>query len=212
MKVDSFNIKIGFHLDDLFLLFRQFFLNSDFLFLWWDKVINSKSLYLFEISSNSFWNIWLCNSYWKNLDSGRPIFEIFIKRFHQLFIKFVKDIDVNFLERMLGTELIDLMVDFVCDPKLIIWLGVIKYCFEHHIFPQLINNLNFVKIDQRSIRSSTRDIFYFIGLDGHFDLNEFLKKGDTEMISRFCELFLQHSESFIDSNISLSDLMEPTNH
>lgn len=99
-------------------------------------------------------------------------------------------------------------MDFIADPEFLVILCVIQNCMINHILSQLIDNFNFVKIDKSSIWCSTWNINDCVRLNANFHFNEFFQEGDPEMKPRFCQFGLQNAELFVDSNISLFDLME----
>ena len=73
--------------------------------------------------------------------------KIFIERAHEFLIKFVKNVNVDFLKGVLGAELIDLMVDFVGDPELFIVFCIIEDGLIDKLLFEFVDDFNSVKIE-----------------------------------------------------------------
>ena len=73
---------------------------------------------------------------------------------------------------MLWTKLIDLMMDLIEDPSLVIINCVVLNSRKDEFFSESINNLNSFKIDHNSSSCSTRNIFYSICLNINLDIME----------------------------------------
>jgi hypothetical protein len=77
--------------------------------------------------------------------------KIFIERAHKLLIKFVENVDVDFLKGVLGAELIDLMVDFVGNPELFVVFCIIKDGLIDKLLFEFVDDFNSVKIDKGTV-------------------------------------------------------------
>lgn len=87
---------------------------------------------------------------------------------------------------MFGTELIDFVVNLVCDPGFFIVLSVVQNRIINHLFSELIDNFDFIKINKCPIRSTTWDIYYCVSLNTNFHLYELLDEWNPEMEPRLC--------------------------
>ena len=103
-------------------------------------------------------------------------------------------------------------MQLISNPKLFIVFSIVVDGLKDVLSFKFIYNFNFIKIDHISILSSTRNVSNHIGLYANLHFDEFLIKGNSEVISRVGEFFLQDSQSFIDSHIALLDLMEARKH
>jgi hypothetical protein len=74
---------------------------------------------------------------------------------------------------MFGTELIDLMMDFVGDPKLFVVFCVIENGLINKLLSKFVDDFDSVKIYKGAVRSTTGDVINSIGLDANFHLNKF---------------------------------------
>ncbi len=151
----------------------DFFLNAYFFLFGCDKIIDFKFFHDFKVSSDSFWDVGFGDSDWKDLNSWDPNLKIFIERAHKLLIKFVENVDVDFLKGVLGAELIDLMVDFVGNPELFVVFCIIKDGLIDKLLFEFVDDFNSVKIDKGTVWSTAWDVVYSIGLNADFHFDEF---------------------------------------
>ncbi len=75
---------------------------------------------------------------------------------------------------MLGTELIDLMMNFISDPELFIILCVIEDSLIDKVLFKFVDDFDSVKIDKCTVGSTTWDIIDSICLNADFHFDEFL--------------------------------------
>jgi len=86
-----------------------------------------------------------------------------------LLVEVVKLIYENLLERRFGAKLVNLMVNFVKDPCLIVVDGIVLYGLINCFFSQSVDNFNLVELNHDSTFGSTRYIVDLICL--YRDLN-----------------------------------------
>ena len=151
----------------------DFFLNTYFFLFGCNKIVDFEFFHDFKVSSDSLWDVGFGYSDRKDLDSWGPNLKIFVERFHELLIKFVENVNVNFLKRMFGAELIDLMVDFVGDPELFIVFCIIEDGLIDKLLFEFVDDFDSVKIDKGTVRGTAWDVVYGIGLDADFHFDEF---------------------------------------
>lgn len=113
---------------------------------------------------------------------------------------------------MLWTKLIDFMVNFICDPEFFVVLGIVKDSLINGRFLELVDDFNFIEINQSTIWCSTRYIYNCIGLNADFHFDELLYEGKSEMESWFGECGLEHSKLFVDTNVTFLDFVETEQH
>jgi hypothetical protein len=113
---------------------------------------------------------------------------------------------------MLGAELIDLMMNFVGDPKLLIVFCVIEDGLIDKLLSKFVHNFDSVKIDKSAVGSTTWNIIDGIGLNGDLHFDEFFNERQLEVETWFSELLLQDSKLFVNANIAFFDLMESNEH
>ena len=108
--------------------------------------------------------------------------------------------------------MIDLMMNFVGDPKLLIVFCVIEDSLIDKLLSKFVHNFNSVKIDKSAVGSTTWNIIDGICLNGDFHFDEFFDERQLEVETWLSELFLQDSKLFVDANIAFFDLMESNEH
>lgn len=63
-------------------------------------------------------------------------------------------------------ELVDLMMNLIENPGLVVIDGVVLDCFVNQLFLQSVDHFNLVKINHDTTLSSTGDVRYSVSLDG----------------------------------------------
>lgn len=109
---------------------------------------------------------------------------------------------------MLRTELIDLMMDLVGDPKPLVLLRVVEHSLIDVLFFEFVDHLYLVEVDQCAVGGAAGNAGDHIGLDAHLHLDELFIHGDSEVETGFAEGGLEDSESFVDAHVALLDFVE----
>jgi hypothetical protein len=119
------------------------------------------------------WNNRFRHSDGNDFDPGSPFLKILLQGLLQLFVQVIELFNENFLQRVLGAELVDLVMDLVENPSLIVCYGVVFDCFPSHFFSQAVYHLDLVEFDYSTSTCATWYIVYFISL--HCNLNLFIR-------------------------------------
>jgi hypothetical protein len=82
---------------------------------------------------------------------------------------------------MLGTELINFVMQFIGDPKFFIVFSIVFYSVEYILFFEFVHHLYLIEVNHCSIGSATRDISHHICLNTDTHFNELLEKWYPEM-------------------------------
>ena len=75
-----------------------------------------------------------------------------------MLVKDIKLLDVDLVQRVLGAELVDLVVNFVIDPCLVVIDGVVLDCIPGQIFVKSVDDFNPLKVDDDTTLGSARHI------------------------------------------------------
>lgn len=86
---------------------------------------------------------------------------------------------------MFRAELIDFMVEFISNPKLLIVFCIIKNGIIDILLLQFIDNLNLIEVDHGSVRSTAGNVADNICLDADAHFDKLLHERNPEMNSRF---------------------------
>mmetsp|Transcript_138043 Transcript_138043/g.195365 ORF Transcript_138043/g.195365 Transcript_138043/m.195365 type:complete len:201 (-) Transcript_138043:57-659(-) len=103
-------------------------------------------------------------------DASVPVITVTLQRIGQLLIQALELRDVHFLEAVTGAELVDLVVDLVEDPRLVVvWAveldGVVRLCGI-----QAVHHFNLVEVDDAATAGTAWDLSHCVCLES--DLNE----------------------------------------
>jgi hypothetical protein len=104
------------------------------------------------------------------------------------------------------------MMQFVSDPKFLIIFSIIEYCIKHILSFEFIYYLNFAEVDHSSIGSTTRNISDNICLNTDAHLDKLLGERNPKMYAWLSKCFLKHTKILINTNVTLSNLMEAHKH
>lgn len=74
------------------------------------------------------------------------------------------------MQSVLGTELVYLMVNFIEDPCLVVFKGVLLYRFPRSTLLKTVDNFNFVKIYENPGCSATWDVNDLVRLKSDLNL------------------------------------------
>jgi hypothetical protein len=122
------------------------------------------------VIGKGLWNGGLGDTNRDYFNARGPLVCIGLENFDKLLVEFIELIDEYFLECVLRAELIDLMMNLVIDPCLIIVHRVVLDGLMRQIFVQSIHHLYLVKVDKHSPGGTTWHIVYFISLHGDLHL------------------------------------------
>ena len=75
-------------------------------------------------------------------------------------------------------------MNFVSDPVLVISFCVIEDSLINHIFFELVDDFDLVKINKSAIWSAAWNIVDCVSLNGNFDFYELIDEGNPEMVPR----------------------------
>lgn len=192
-EVDLLDIEVGLGLDDLLSLLGELLLNLHLLLLRSNEVIDLQLLHLLKIAFDAFWNVRLGDPNGQYLNPRRPMLEILVQILDEFLIELIEDVDINLLQRMLRTKLVDLMMDLVRYPKTLVLLSVVQHGLINVLFFEFVDHLYLVEVDQCAVGGAAGNAGHHIGLDAHLHLDEFFVNGDSEVETRFTEGGLQDS-------------------
>lgn len=113
---------------------------------------------------------------------------------------------------MLGTELIDLVVDLVVDPRLVIVDCVVLDSVPGQGLVQSIDHFDLFEVDDHATLSAARHIADSICLHCHLDSVVASDSRQLGMPSRFDYAIKQGTATEVNSDVSLWDLMDPIEH
>lgn len=85
---------------------------------------------------------------------------------------------------MLRTELVDLMMQLVSYPELLIVLRVVKHSLIYMGLLQFVHHFHLIEVDQCSIRCPAWDVRHHIRLDADFHLDELFVEWNAEVEPR----------------------------
>jgi hypothetical protein len=102
---------------------------------------------------------------------------------------------------MLATELVNLMMDFIEDPSLIIIHSVVLNSVVHECLPQSIHYLNLVKVYYHTSTSSTRNVRNFVSLDCDLNVLIACEERQLKVIARLAYGVQESSSSEIDADM-----------
>ena len=127
-----------------------------------------------------------------------------------MLIKLIELVNVDLMQGVLWTELIDLMMNFVIDPGLVIVDCVILHCVPSQVFVETIDDLDSFEMDNYTALSSTRDITYCICLNS--DLHSVIrcKHGNFSVPTWFWGAFQKGTTSEVNAHVTLRHLVDTT--
>ena len=85
-------------------------------------------LYLLVILGETLWDGGLRDTDGNDFDTWSPSVGVFLKHLNKLLIQLIKLVNEDLLEGVLGAELVDLVMDLVVDPRLVIIHCVVLNC------------------------------------------------------------------------------------
>jgi hypothetical protein len=106
-----------------------------------------------------------------------------------------------------GAELVDLVVDLVENPSLIVSYGVVFDSFPSHFFSQAVYHFDLVEFDYSASTSATWYIVYFISL--HCNLNFYIgsESRQLSMPPWFCSTMHNCTTSVVHADVAFVYLM-----
>jgi hypothetical protein len=208
LEVDALDLQVGLSLDHLLPLLRHLLLHPHLLLLSRDEEVHLQLLDLLEVLLDSIRDLRFGDSDGKNLDAWRPRAKVLVEGLDEFLVELVEDVDVDLLQGVLGAELVDLVVQLVSDPELLIILSVVEHSVVDELLLQLVHHLDLVEVNQRSVGRSAGDAGDHVGLDAHLHLDEFLVHRNAEVESGLAERRLQHAQPLVDAHVTLLHLVE----
>ncbi len=102
-----------------------------------------------------------------------------------MLIKLIELVNVDFVQGVLGAELVDFMMNFVINPGLVIVYRVVLHRVPRQVFLKTIDDLDSFKMDNYTALCSTGNITNSICL--HSDLHRIIgcKHGNFSVPTRF---------------------------
>lgn len=212
LQVDALHLQVGVGFDHLLPLFGQLLLHSHLFLLRSDEEVHLQLLYLFEVAADAVWNVWLGDSDGKDLDAWCPLGEVLVKRLDEFLVELVEYAYIDLLQGMLGAELIDLMMQLVGDPKLLVVLSIVEHCLVNCLLAQFVDHLHLVEVYQRAIGGAAGNVGDGVSLDADLHLDELFIEGNAEVETRLAESRLQYAQRLVDANITFFNLVEAAQH
>jgi hypothetical protein len=160
------------------------------------------------VIGKGLWNGGLGDTNRDYFNARGPLVCIGLENFDKLLVEFIELIDEYFLECVLRAELIDLMMNLVIDPCLIIVYGVVLDGLVRQIFVQSIHHLYLVKVDEHSPGGTTWHIVYFISLHGDLHLFKGRDNGYFQVPPGCGSAVKQSTTSEIDGDMALVYLVQ----
>ena len=116
--------------------------------------------------------------------------------------------DVHLLQRVLRAELVDLVVDLVVDPRLIVVGGVVLDRRVHVLGLQLVDHLDPLEGDHRAARRAARDVHHLVGL--HRRLHRRVRRHDRQhrVVARPRHAVEQRAAAPVDADVALRDAVD----
>ena len=125
-----------------------------------------------------------------------------------MLVQLIKLVDVDFMQSMRRTKLVDLVVNLVIDPGLIIVDRVVLDCLPGHIGLQPVHNLDFLEVNDHTALCAARNIAHRISLHRH--LHD-VEKGDQRNLcvpAGLNDAFEQGTASKVDADVAFGNLMK----
>ena len=110
---------------------------------------------------------------------------------------------------MLGAELVDLVMDLVVDPDVIVVDGVVPDGVHNHRPIELINDLDSVKVDHDTTGGPAGDVRHRIGLQSHLNLLIGRQERVPDIVARLGGAREQLPSTEVDSDVALLDDVDP---
>eukprot|EP00350_Pseudokeronopsis_sp_OXSARD2_P005258 CAMPEP_0170544962 /NCGR_PEP_ID=MMETSP0211-20121228/3527_1 /TAXON_ID=311385 /ORGANISM="Pseudokeronopsis sp., Strain OXSARD2" /LENGTH=229 /DNA_ID=CAMNT_0010848741 /DNA_START=239 /DNA_END=925 /DNA_ORIENTATION=- len=153
-------------------------------------------------------NSWFGHSDGDNFDAWSPSVAVILQGARQLLIQAIELINEDFLEGVFAAELIDFMVNFVEDPRLVIMDRVVLNRIMHQVLPQPVHYLDVVEVDDHTPTGPTRDVSHLVCLHRHLNILKGRQQGDFEVVAWLRGRSKQGASSKVDSHMTLLNYME----
>ena len=118
-------------------------------------------------------------------------------------------INIDFLQRVATTELIDFVMDLVVDPGLVVVHRIILDDFVSGLRLQLVDDLDLVESNDRPTGGPTGNVGDLVGLNRDLDRVMHIHQWQFPVKAGTRDAIPQCSSPIIDSDVALGDLVQP---
>mmetsp|Transcript_11696 Transcript_11696/g.35688 ORF Transcript_11696/g.35688 Transcript_11696/m.35688 type:complete len:279 (-) Transcript_11696:32-868(-) len=161
---------------------------------------------VFVVATHGIRDARLSDTDGNQLNTSIPFVTVLLQSLKEGLVELLEQINVHLLHGVGRAELVDLVMDLIKDPRLIIVYAILFHGFPSLIFSQLIHTFNFIKAQHHTIGGATRNTCYHISLQCHLYFCD-TSDGKLQVVAGLSETRKQSTSSPVHAHISLTNLM-----
>jgi len=127
-----------------------------------------------------------------------------------MLVKLVELVDVDLAESVLGAELVDLVVDLVVDPRLIVVDRVVLDCGPGHVWLQSVDHLDFLEVDDDTALGAAGNAADSVSLNGDLDSVKIGDEGHFGVPAGLSGALKQGAAPEVHADVAFRDLVQAT--